>query len=60
MARPAEEKRNKVSITLPSDKIVAYKKAALDLGMPLSRVIEEAIKELLEKNKDKIENANKN
>lgn len=58
MARPVEEKRNKVSITLPSDKIIEYKKAALDLGMPLSRVIEEAIKEFFENNKDLIEKSN--
>jgi hypothetical protein len=51
MARPKEESRTQVSITLPTDKVIEYKKAALDLGMPLSRVIEEAIKDLIEKNK---------
>jgi hypothetical protein len=55
MARPKKEERRQVSITLPTDKIVEYKKAALDIGMPLSRVIEEAIKELLERNKNAIQ-----
>jgi hypothetical protein len=55
MARPKQEERKQVSITLPPDKILEYKKAALDLGMPLSRIIEESVRELLERNKNAIQ-----